>query len=60
MAHRGVGGKPLTFHAWKAPARSPTPAIAGNRKVLAGKIQERYGYAGEKADEGIDDWLTRH
>lgn len=34
--------------------------IAGNRKQLAGKIQERYGKAQEEADREIDTWLNRH
>lgn len=31
--------------------------IKGNRKQLAGRIQERYGIAQEEADKQIDDWL---
>jgi uncharacterized protein YjbJ (UPF0337 family) len=34
--------------------------IAGNRKQLAGKLQERYGTAQEEADREIDTWLNRH
>ncbi|WP_417773533.1 CsbD family protein [Stappia sp.] len=34
--------------------------IAGNRKNLVGKIQERYGKAQEEAEREIDDWLARH
>ena len=34
--------------------------IAGNRKQLAGKLQERYGKAEEEADREIDSWLSRH
>lgn len=34
--------------------------VAGNRKQLAGKIQERYGKAQEEAEREIDDWLSRH
>ncbi|WP_346898763.1 CsbD family protein [uncultured Roseibium sp.] len=34
--------------------------VAGNRKQLAGKIQERYGIAQEEVEREIDDWLTRH
>jgi uncharacterized protein YjbJ (UPF0337 family) len=33
--------------------------IRGDRKQLAGKIQERYGRAEEAAEREIDDWLTR-
>lgn len=31
--------------------------IAGDRKMLSGKIQERYGIIQDKADREIDDWL---
>ncbi|WP_306027328.1 CsbD family protein [Stappia sp. MMSF_3263] len=34
--------------------------IRGDRKQLAGKIQERYGRAQETAEREIDDWLTRN
>ena len=33
--------------------------IAGQRDVLAGKIQERYGIAKEEANRQIDDWADR-
>lgn len=31
--------------------------INGNRKQLAGRIQERYGIAQEEAEKQIDDWV---
>ncbi len=34
--------------------------IKGNRKQLAGKLQERYGTAQEDAERDIDTWLSRH
>ncbi|MAB00166.1 MAG: hypothetical protein CMN87_12415 [Stappia sp.] len=34
--------------------------VAGNRRKLVGKIQERYGKAQEEAEREIDDWLERH
>ena len=34
--------------------------INGNRKQLAGKIQEAYGKTEEEADREIDTWLGRH
>ncbi|MCF1503353.1 CsbD family protein [Afifella sp. H1R] len=34
--------------------------VEGNREVLAGKIQERYGVAKDQAEREIDDWLARH
>lgn len=30
--------------------------INGDREILAGKIQERYGIAKEKANKQIDEW----
>lgn len=34
--------------------------IAGKRDQLLGKIQERYGYAQDKADSEIKDFERRH
>lgn len=34
--------------------------VRGERRALAGKIQERYGIAKEAAEREIDEWLTRH
>lgn len=31
--------------------------IAGKRTELAGRLQERYGYAKEQAEREIDSWL---
>ena len=31
-------------------------AINGRREQLEGKLQERYGYAKDKAKQEIDDW----
>lgn len=31
--------------------------IAGKRDQLIGKIEERYGYAKEKAERAVEDWL---
>ncbi len=33
--------------------------VAGNRDILAGKIQERYGIAKEDANKQIDDWADK-
>jgi uncharacterized protein YjbJ (UPF0337 family) len=33
--------------------------ISGKREELAGRLQERYGYAKEQADREIDDWMKR-
>jgi uncharacterized protein YjbJ (UPF0337 family) len=34
--------------------------IKGDRKQLAGRLQERYGKGQEEADREIDEWLARH
>ena len=33
--------------------------IAGKRDQLAGKIQERYGYAKDQASKEVGDWYDR-
>ena len=33
--------------------------VNGNREVLAGKIQEKYGIAKEAANKQIDDWANK-
>jgi uncharacterized protein YjbJ (UPF0337 family) len=32
----------------------------GDRKILAGKIQERYGITKEEADRQVKEWLDSH
>ncbi len=34
--------------------------IEGKRNQLVGKIQERYGYAKEKAEKEVVDWENRN
>jgi uncharacterized protein YjbJ (UPF0337 family) len=34
--------------------------IAGRRDQLAGKVQERYGIAKDKAENEVADWERRH
>ena len=34
--------------------------IEGKRDQLAGKIQERYGYAKDQAEKEVSDWETRN
>ncbi len=34
--------------------------VAGKRDQLLGKIQERYGYAKDKAEAEVHDFETRH
>ena len=33
--------------------------IAGNAEKLVGKVQERYGYARERAEKEVDLWAAR-
>ena len=32
--------------------------VEGKRTELVGRIQERYGYAKDKAEREVDDWLS--
>ena len=34
--------------------------IAGNAEKLAGKLQERYGYARDRAEAEVDAWTRRY
>lgn len=34
--------------------------IEGDRKILAGKIQERYGIAKDEAEKQIEEWNRNH
>ena len=34
--------------------------IAGNTEILAGKLQERYGWEREEADRQVKDFSSRH
>ncbi len=33
--------------------------INGNRQELAGRLQTRYGYAKDRAEKEIDEWIGR-
>ena len=33
--------------------------IKGQRDIMAGKIQERYGYAKEEANRKLDEWANK-
>ncbi len=33
--------------------------VNGNREILAGKVQERYGIAKEDANKQIDEWAAK-
>ncbi len=46
--------------AWGKLTNDDLDVIEGDRKLLAGKLQERYGIAQDEADKQIDDWNSKH
>jgi uncharacterized protein YjbJ (UPF0337 family) len=42
--------------AWGKLTNDDLDVIEGNRKILSGKIQERYGVAQDEAERQIDEW----
>jgi len=42
---------------WGRLTEDDLEVIAGNRDVLIGRVQERYGIAREEAENRIDQWL---
>jgi uncharacterized protein YjbJ (UPF0337 family) len=45
---------------WGKLTNDDLDVIEGDRKLLAGKIQERYGIAQDEAQKQIDEWNMRH
>jgi uncharacterized protein YjbJ (UPF0337 family) len=45
---------------WGKLTRDDLDVIEGDRKLLAGKIQERYGIAQDEAQKQVDEWNMRH
>src|SRR5277367_4600025 len=45
---------------WGKLTNDDLDVIEGNRKEIAGRIQQRYGYAKERAEREVDDWLAKH
>lgn len=45
---------------WGKLTNDALDVIEGDRKLLAGKIQERYGIAQDEAQKQIDEWNMRH
>ena len=43
---------------WGKLTEDDLTAINGRRDQLEGKIQERYGYAKDKARKEVDDWYS--
>ncbi len=44
---------------WGQLTDSDFEQIAGNREKFIGKLQERYGYSREKAQQEVDEWMSR-
>ena len=44
---------------WGKLTNDDLDVIKGNRKQLAGRIQQRYGRAQEETEREIDNWLLR-
>lgn len=42
---------------WGELTNDDLAVIKGNRKILEGKLQERYGHAKEAAEREVDDWM---
>ena len=45
---------------WGKLTNDDLDVIEGDRKLLAGKIQERYGIAQDEAEKQIDEWNRTH
>lgn len=45
--------------AWGKLTDDDLEQIRGERDILVGKIQERYGIAKEEADRQVDEWANR-
>ena len=45
--------------AWGKLTNDDLDVIEGDRKLLAGKIQERYGIAQDDAQKQVDEWNSR-
>jgi uncharacterized protein YjbJ (UPF0337 family) len=43
-------------HQWGKLTDDDLKAIEGDRDQLAGRLQQRYGYAKDKVDAEIDNW----
>ncbi|CAN5390178.1 CsbD family protein [soil metagenome] len=45
---------------WGKLTDSDHEQIAGNKDQLVGKLQEKYGWTKEEANQKADDWAARH
>jgi uncharacterized protein YjbJ (UPF0337 family) len=44
---------------WSALTNDELLQVDGNRDILAGKIQEKYGIAKEDVNKQIDEWAAK-
>ena len=51
--------KGLARQQWGKLTDDDLDLIEGRREELAGKIQERYGIARDKAEQEVDAWFSR-
>ena len=51
--------KGLARHQWGKLTDDDLAVAAGKREELAGRLQERYGIAREKAEAEVDEWMKR-
>ena len=52
--------KGQTQQQWGKLTNDELDKISGKREELVGLVQERYGYARARAEEEVDDFLTRY
>jgi uncharacterized protein YjbJ (UPF0337 family) len=45
---------------WRKLTDAEIDAIEGNTEILAGKLQERYGWEREEAERQVKDFSSRH
>jgi uncharacterized protein YjbJ (UPF0337 family) len=43
---------------WGKLTNDDLDVIEGNRQELAGRLQQRYGYAKDQAEKEIDSWMN--
>ena len=44
---------------WGKLTNDDMAAIKGDREVLLGRLQERYGHTREEGERELDDWLVK-
>jgi uncharacterized protein YjbJ (UPF0337 family) len=43
---------------WGKLTNDDLDVVEGNRQQLIGRLQQRYGYAKDKAEQEVDSWLS--